>query len=89
MIIFAQGQELKAATTNIGEGGMAIQVMGKLPKTAVSKVIFTLPGASLATESKVDLAWADGSGRAGLRFLEMSQSSKENLEHWLAQHIKI
>ena len=89
MIVFAQGQELKAATTNIGEGGMAIQVMGNLPKTAVSKVIFTLPGASLATESKVDLAWADGSGRAGLRFLEMSQSSKENLEHWLAQQIKI
>jgi CheY-like chemotaxis protein len=89
MIVFAQGQELKASTTNISEGGMAIQVLGKLPETGVSKVIFTLPGASLATESKVDLAWADGSGRAGLRFVEMSQGSQENLEHWLAQHIKI
>ena len=89
LIIFAQGQELKATTTNISEGGMAIQILGKLPESSISKVVFTLPGASLATESEVDLAWADGSGRAGLRFVEMSQGSQENLEHWLAQHTKI
>ena len=89
LIFFAQGQELKATTTNISEGGMAIQVLGKLPESSISKVVFTLPGASLATEAKVDLAWADGSGRAGLRFVEMSPGSQENLEHWLAQHVKI
>jgi hypothetical protein len=68
---------------------MAIKVLGKLPEGSISKVVFTLPGASLATESRVDLAWADGAGRAGLRFVEMSQASQENLEHWLVQHVKI
>jgi DNA-binding response OmpR family regulator len=89
VIVLAPGQELKARTTNISEGGMAIQVVGKLPKTAVSKVTFTLPGSNLAIESKVDLAWADGSGRAGLRFVELSQSDRDHLEHWLAEHAKI
>jgi DNA-binding response OmpR family regulator len=89
VIVLAPGQELNARTTNISEGGMAIQVVGKLPKTGVSKVTFTLPGASLAIESKVDLAWADGSGRAGLRFVELSQSDRDQLEHWLAEHVKI
>jgi hypothetical protein len=34
-------------------------------------------------EPKAELSWADGVGKAGLRFVELPQSSKHQLETWL------
>jgi DNA-binding NtrC family response regulator len=79
------GQELKATATNLSEGGMAITFRGKWLKGMVAKVSFTLPGEP-AMETKAELAWLDGSGRAGIRFSELSQSSRQRLERWLSDH---
>ena len=88
-VVFGQGQELKATTTNISEGGMAIRFRGRLPKGGISKVVFTLPDMPSSMEPKATLAWADGAGRAGLRFLEVPQKSRELLEAWLTQQLQI
>jgi hypothetical protein len=34
------------------------------------------------------LAWADGSGHAGLRFLNLPQLSQEHLERWLSTRME-
>lgn len=86
-VVFGQGQELKAATTNISEGGMAIRFRGKLPRGGISKVVFTLPGTHSSMEPKACLAWADGAGRAGLRFVDMPPKSRQYLEEWLGQQL--
>lgn len=86
-IVYGQGQELKATTTNISEGGMAVQFKGKLDKGKISKVIFTLPGTNAVMEPKAEVSWADGAGRAGIRFLEVPQSSREHLEAWLNRQV--
>jgi hypothetical protein len=66
-VIFGQGQKLTATATNISQSGMAIRFRsGELQKGSISKVIFTLPGTHVLIETKTDLAWADGTGRAGL-----------------------
>lgn len=88
-VAFGQGHELKATTTNLSEGGMAIRFRGKMPKAGVSKVGFTLPGTHASMEPRAELAWADAAGRAGLRFLEVPQKSREQLEDWLAQQLQI
>ena len=82
-VISNLGQELKATATNLSEGGMAITFLGKWLKGVVSKVTFTLPGEA-AMETKAELAWVDGSGHAGIRFSELSQSSRQKLERWLS-----
>ena len=87
IIIFPHGGELRATATNISEGGMAIDFRGNLPKESTVKVRFTLPGTHNTIEPKADLAWADGSGHAGLRFVEVAQNSREHLERWLCSHI--
>ena len=87
-LVFGQGEEMKAKTTNISEGGMAIRFSGKLRKGGISKVIFTLPETQEAMEPRADLAWADEAGRAGIRFVEMPQSSQQQLEHWLVEQME-
>jgi CheY-like chemotaxis protein len=87
VLIFSQGEELRCVATNISEGGMAIHFRGNLPKQSSLRVRFTLPGTHNTIEPKADVAWADGSGHAGLRFVEVPQNSREHLERWLSSQI--
>jgi DNA-binding response OmpR family regulator len=87
-VVFEHGQELKVKTTNVSEGGMALDVAGSLPETAIAKVIFTLPGMSLPMDPKAEVAWSDGTGRVGVRFLDMPQAAKEQLEKWLGEQLE-
>lgn len=87
-ISLPNAQEMTAATTNVSEGGMAIRVLGKLPKDANGKFAFTLPGTSTSLELKGQIAWSDGSGHAGIRFVEVPQSSQYQLEKWLTDRLQ-
>jgi CheY-like chemotaxis protein len=82
---FGEGQKLKATITNISEGGMAIFFGGKFPLGGSVSANFKLPGAATPLEPKVQIAWMDDSGRAGLRFIDMPKGSQEQLGHWLTE----
>jgi ActR/RegA family two-component response regulator len=84
-LTFSEGQKLKISLTNLSEGGMAIFFRGPLPKGSVSSVSFKLPGNASALDTKVQIAWIDDSGRAGLRFIEMPKESRTRLDAWLAE----
>jgi DNA-binding response OmpR family regulator len=81
--VVLDSKELKATSTNLSEGGIALLLHQALPKNATPKVRFTLPGTSLALEVETEVAWADLKGLVGLRFLNVPSSSKELLEGWL------
>jgi len=81
---FGEGQKMKVTVTNLSEGGMAIFFRGPLPKGRVSTVSFNLPGAASALEPKVQVAWMDESGHAGLRFIDVSKETRAQLDAWLA-----
>jgi len=85
VIVFSHGTELKTTTSNLSEGGMAIRFPGEMPKDMISKIQFTLPQTNTSLELKAEVAWADKAGRAGLRFLDVPQSSQHQLETWLTQ----
>ncbi len=86
--IFGKNQEFKATASNLSEGGMAIAFKGKLPKAGLSKISFTLPSRSMTLEPKADVAWADGSGHAGIRFTDMPAGSRQELESWLEEQLE-
>ena len=75
----------KATVTNISEGGMAIFFRGQLPRGRLSTISFKLPGAATAMELKVQIAWMDDSGRAGLRFIDIPKDSRQQLDQWLLE----
>jgi DNA-binding response OmpR family regulator len=87
-ISLPQNQETTATATNLSEGGMAIRVLGKLAKDVQGQITFTLPVVKVSLELKCEIAWADGTGRAGIRFLEVPQSSQYQLEKWLTERLQ-
>jgi ActR/RegA family two-component response regulator len=82
---FGEGKRLKVTLTNISEGGMDIFFRGPLPEGCVSTVSFQLPGAATPLEPRVQIAWMDDSGQAGLRFIDLSQDLRTQLDAWLAE----
>jgi DNA-binding response OmpR family regulator len=87
-IILPHNQEMTATATNLSEGGMAVRVLGKLPKDAKMEFRFTLPETNTSLELKGEVAWLDGTGHAGIRFVEVPQSSQYQLDHWLTERLQ-
>ena len=87
-ISLPHNQEMTATATNLSEGGMAIRVLGKLPKEAEAQFRFTLPATNISLELKGHVAWADGTSHAGIRFIEVPQSSQYQLEKWLTDRLQ-
>jgi DNA-binding response OmpR family regulator len=81
-------QELTATATNLSEGGMAIRLLGKLPKDTRAQVRFTLPAVNTSLDLKCEVAWTDEAGNAGLRFIEVPQSAQYQLEKWLTDRLR-
>lgn len=83
-----EGLDLSATTTNVSEGGMAIRFSGKLPNEAEAQLHFTLPGSNTSLELRAKIAWVDGAGHAGIRFVGVPQSSQFQLEKWLTERLQ-
>jgi CheY-like chemotaxis protein len=86
-LILGEGEQVKTKATNLSEGGMAAD----LPQTfssSITKVQFTLPGVGHTINSKAELAWADGAGKGGIKFIDLPQVSRNHLERWLLGQIE-
>src|SRR5271155_5472654 len=81
-------QEITATATNLSEGGMAIRTLSKLRQESNAQVRFTLPSSNVSLELKCQVAWADGTGHVGLRFVEVPQSSQYELDKWLTDRLQ-
>jgi hypothetical protein len=66
---------------------MAIFFRGKFPPGSIS-ANFNLPGVATPLEPKVQLAWMDDSGRAGLQFFDLAKNVREQLDQWLTEQCK-
>jgi len=81
------GFSQRVVTTDLSEGGMALHFEGTLARNPISKVRFTLPNTKIAMEPKGEIAWADGLDRAGIKFVEVPDRSREQLEEWVLRRI--
>ncbi|HWX94528.1 MAG TPA: response regulator [Terriglobales bacterium] len=88
VLVCSQSEEIKATATNLSEGGMAIHFEGALAKRPGLKVRFALPETKVTMEPQAEIAWADGLGRAGVKFVDVPESSREQLEKWILRRIE-
>ena len=79
---------MKTIATNLSEGGMAIQFERTVLKGAIAKVQFRLPATQISMEPTGEVAWSDGLGRAGIKFVEVPESSRAQLEKWILRRIE-
>jgi CheY-like chemotaxis protein len=80
--------ELKATSTNISEGGIALMLRQALPKGATPHLQFSIPETSISMNVEAEVAWADIKGHSGFRFHDVPKSSQEMLEKWLDERME-
>ncbi len=78
---------LKVNTTDLGEGGLAVQLAAaQQTSRSAGSSLFTLPGSTKALEVEAEFAW-EGLGRqVGLRFEDVSPEVVRQLREWLGRH---
>ena len=81
----SKGQE-KTVTSDISEGGMALQLSRQARKSGSIRIRFGLPATSHVLECAAQVAWENAESQAGIRFVDLSQESCDQLRVWLARH---
>jgi len=78
--------QLRAVTTDLGEGGIAIQLAHR-PKNLGSVTIqFSLPGTQDNIECTGQVAWENPGRQIGLRFVDLAPEMSDRLNAWLGSH---
>jgi len=81
------GRTFTAETRNLSLGGLGLQkVQPPLLAPEELTVSFTLPGTSHPIEVHAIVVWSQPNATAGIRFIDMSDSSAELLRIWVANN---
>jgi hypothetical protein len=83
-IAFSGGKgQQRAVTSDLGEGGIAVQPAPSGIHAGPMTVAFTLPGTDYKIECVGEVAWANSGRQAGLRFVDLSSEGCNQLKAWL------
>jgi DNA-binding NarL/FixJ family response regulator len=85
-LTYANVENMPATLIDLSEEGVAIQSERPLPKPGKVYFQFTLPNHSEVVRLSGEVVWQDSSGRVGLRFADVPQTSRRLLKAWLQQH---
>jgi len=77
----------RCAATDLSEGGIAIRWTQPLPVGSGCIARFVLPEGEDEITARGEVAWSDNAGRAGIRFLDLPQKSRAELDKWLAANL--
>lgn len=82
-LCFGSNRKLKVQLANISQGGIGIRAPHPIEMRGPVQMEFQLPGTGDSVEAQGELAWADTTGNAGIRFLEIPTQLQRNLQLWL------
>lgn len=68
---------------NLSRGGIGIRAARPIEVRGPVKLSFVIPGIRGSVKAKGELAWTDGAGNAGFRFLEIPVQQQRNMQLWL------
>ncbi|MBZ5707196.1 MAG: PilZ domain-containing protein [Acidobacteriia bacterium] len=79
-------QRINTSSSDLGEGGVAIQLSRRLHNLGRLQVDFTLPGTQDAIACAAEIAWENAGRQAGIRFLDLSAQARGQLKAWVSSH---
>jgi CheY-like chemotaxis protein len=85
--LFSGGEELRSKTTNVSAGGMALKPNPSLDSNWTGRVKFELPDKGGVIESKAEVVWMLPDKTAGLRFTQMADAMRAQLERWISARV--
>jgi CheY-like chemotaxis protein len=77
------GEGQRTVTSDISEGGIAVQPAPSGKHSSSMTVTFTLPGTVYKIECAGEVAWANSTRQAGIRFKDMPVENLSQLKEWL------
>jgi c-di-GMP-binding flagellar brake protein YcgR len=85
-VAYPGAPELNALLTDLSDGGTSLQSANRIPPACKVYFEFALPGQQQLVRLSGEVAWQDASGRTGIRFLDVPQSSRRLMQTWLQQN---
>src|SRR2546425_3277088 len=82
-IDYAGTENAPATLLDLSEEGLAIQSESRLPHHCQVYFQFTLPGYNPMVRLSGEVVWQDASGRVGIRFAHVPQTSRRGLNEWI------
>jgi CheY-like chemotaxis protein len=80
------GFNQRVVTSDLSEGGMAVQLPRKQKDRGPWQVSFTLPGSEKVIEVMGQVAWQNAGGHVGIRFTNLEVDTAHGLRTWLNQN---
>lgn len=88
-IAYAGKEDVPAALVDLSEDGIALRSDSKLPPYCKVYFQFALPGNTSLVRLSGEVMWQDSSGRVGIRFAQVPQSSRRLLSDWLQANLPL
>src|SRR5580704_1898958 len=85
-VAYPGAPELNAVLADLSDGGTLIKTDNHLPHACKVYFEIALTGQSQLVRLSGEVAWQDASGRTGIRFLDVPQSSRRLMQTWLLQN---
>ena len=82
----AGGTIAAALSLNLSRGGIAIRTSGPLPRDAVVKLRFALPGAKRELETEGVVCWSDERAGMGMRFTSVKLADQTAVDEFVNAH---
>jgi DNA-binding NarL/FixJ family response regulator len=77
---------LRVNTTDLGEGGLAVNLPRLSKPRGRWQLLFTLPGSATALEVEAEFAWEGPGRQVGLRFEDVPLEVARQLREWLGRN---
>jgi len=77
---------MKVDTTDLSEGGLAITLPKRSQPQGQWRLNFSLPGDDLHIEVTAEFAWQGNGSQVGLRFVDLSSETEQQLRAWLRKN---
>jgi CheY-like chemotaxis protein len=85
-VAYPGAPELKAMLQDLSIDGTSLTTAKAIPPQCKVYFDFSLPGQEQLVRLSGEVAWQDASGRTGIRFLDVPQSSRRLMQGWLQQN---
>lgn len=82
-ITYANAENVAATLLDLSEDGLALQSERRLPPRCKVYFQFNLPGEKSSVRLSGDVVWQDSSGRVGIRFVDVPQTSRRTMNEWI------
>jgi CheY-like chemotaxis protein len=79
------GKRVEVQLINLSQGGLQVYSDELFETSKPLQVSFELPGSKHAMRAQAQVAWRDGRGNLGIRFLKVAPRLQRVLQLWLAQ----